>query len=1040
MAEQFGACVVLIPQGITADVEGGAHVTLAYFGDQPLEDAQHSDLLDIVKQFAEESPGVVGMHTDDIELFGPDRDAVVLTIKKGEKTDIHAARNIFMSMLDDELYTIFDDAETFPEYRPHITMGYISEGYKPSSLVYPEFLIAPRIEVWNGGDRQGFDLNEDQLVHYGTKRHSGRYPWGSGEDPEQRSSSFLGTVDEMRKQGLSEVEIAKGLGITTTQLRARKTIAKNELKAAQITYALKLKEKAMSNIAIGEQMGLNESSVRQLLDPATKMKNDKLTAVSDFLSDQVHNAGMIDIGSGSETHILGGVSELQMKNAVAVLQEKGYEVHNVLVDQLGTGNKTKVRVLAPPGTEYRDIVKDTSQIKSLSGYVEDGIPKTIKPPVSVDSKRIEVRYADDGGSDMDGVIQIRRGVDDISLGGSKYAQVRVAVDGTHYLKGMAMYTDDLPDGVDIRFNTNKNATGNKLDAMKAMKDDPDNPFGATVRQREYIDASGKTKQSVMNIVNEEGDWDQWSRNLSSQMLSKQAPALAKKQLELTQATKRAEFDEIMALTNPEVKKELLRTFADNMDSSAVHLRAAALPRQKTQVILPINTLKDNEIYAPQFLDGESVALVRYPHGGIFEIPELVVNNKNPQGRSVLQQATDAVGINSKVAGRLSGADFDGDTVLVIPNNNGAVKSSAPLQGLKGFDPQASYPSYEGMKPMSARTKQLKMGDVSNLITDMTNKGATNAELARAVRHSMVVIDAEKHKLNWKQSAIDNDIAGLKEKYQKGRNSGADTLISKASSEQRVGERKLRSAKDGGSIDAETGRVVWDYTGATYTNAKGREVAKQSKSTRMAEVDDAFDLISPNGGTPMEAIYATHANYLKGLANTARKELLNTPNSKYSPTARETYANEVNSLKVQLNEALKNKPRERQAQIAANHIVRLKQESNPQMDAADLKKVKSQALAEARVRAGAAKSRIVPSDKEWEAIQNGAVSSNFLRQILSNADMDRVRELATPRAVKEVSGAKLARAKSMMAAGYTQGEIAAALGVSTSTVNEALSEG
>src|SRR5690606_40917235 len=91
----------------------------------------------------------------------------------------------------------------------------------------------------------------------------------------------------------------------------------------------------------------------------------------------------------------------------------------------------------------------------------------------------------------------------------------------------------------------------------------------------------------------------------------------------------------------------------------------------------------------------------------------------------------------------------------------------------------------------------------------------------------------------------------------------------------------------------------------------------------------------------------------------------TPNSKYEPTARTTYENEVNSLKAQLNEALKNKPRERQAQIVANAIVKAKQESTPQIDPADLKKIKGQALTEARIRTGAKKSQITTTDKEWE---------------------------------------------------------------------------
>ena len=31
---------------------------------------------------------------------------------------------------------------------------------------------------------------KDILMHYGTPRHSGRYPWGSGENPYQRNGDF----------------------------------------------------------------------------------------------------------------------------------------------------------------------------------------------------------------------------------------------------------------------------------------------------------------------------------------------------------------------------------------------------------------------------------------------------------------------------------------------------------------------------------------------------------------------------------------------------------------------------------------------------------------------------------------------------------------------------------------------------------------------------------------------------------------------------------------------------------------------------------
>jgi hypothetical protein len=591
-----------------------------------------------------------------------------------------------------------------------------------------------------------------------------------------------------------------------------------------------------------------------------------------------------------------------------------------------------------------------------------------------------------------------------------------------------MYKDDLPDGVDLVFNTNKSRTGNKLDAMKELKDDPDSPFGAIVRQR-TDPVTGKVN-SVMNIVNEEGAWDSWSKSLSSQLLSKQSPALAKQQLAMTYERKQREYDDIMKLTNPAVKKKLLESFADDVDSAAVHLKAAALPRQRSSVILPINSLKESEIYAPNFRNGERVALVRYPHGGIFEIPELTVNNNHPQAKRSLGQARDAVGINSKVAERLSGADFDGDTVLVIPNNKQQIKTAPALDGLKGFDPQRSYPSYEGMKRMSARTKAIEMGAVSNLITDMTIRGASTQELARAVRHSMVVIDAEKHNLNYKQSAIDNGIPQLKTKYQGSSRAGASTLISRARSTTRIPERKARPSAEGGPIDRATGEKKFVPTGATITNRKGQTVPATFEVRKLAEAKNAHALSS---GTPIEKVYADHSNRLKALANEARRTMVNTKVTPYSPSAKTAFQKEVNTLRAKLNIAQRNRPLERQAQLLANAAVRAKQDANPDMDKADLKKLQGMELTKARIRTGAGKKRIEITPQEWAAIQAGAVSNNTLTQILSNSDLDVVKELATPRTAITMTDAKTSRAKSMVAAGYTQAEIADALGVSLSTL-------
>lgn len=874
---------------------------------------------------------------------------------------------------------------------------------------------------------------ETYLAHYGILRRSGRYPWGSGDSQSARNRSFLDQVAGLQKQGLSETEIARGFGITTTQLRAAKSIAKNEERQADIAMAQRLKDKGYSNTAIGERMGLNESSVRSLLAPGAKDKADVLEATSNMLKDQVREKGYIDIGSGVEHHI--GVSQTKLGIAVARLREEGYEVHTVQVDQLGTGNKTLVKVLAPPGTTYRDIAANKDKISQINQHSDDGGRSYLglRPPTSISSSRVQIRYADQGGADADGVVYVRRGKEDLSLGGSNYAQVRIAVDGTHYIKGMALYKDDLPPGVDLVVNVNKKNTGNKLDALKPMKKNPDgsidmdNPFGASIKPG--------GQRGIHNIVNEEGDWDKWSRTLSSQMLSKQKPSLAKEQLDVTRERKRKELDEIMALTNPVVRRKLLEEFADSADAAAVHLKAAAPRGTSNHVILPFNSIKDNEIYAPNYKDGERVALIRHPHGGIFEIPELTVNNKNPEARRAIGRSKDAVGINHRVAQRLSGADFDGDTVLVIPNNNKKVKSAPPLEGLKKFDPMSyKIPEGSGIPTMTARTKAVQMGDITNLIADMTIKGANTDEIARAVRHSMVVIDAEKHGLNYKQSAIDNGIPQLKQKYQGSSKAGASTLITRATSEKRVAERRPRPASQGGPIDPATGKKVFVETGATYVNKAGKTVTKTTKSTKLAETDDARTLSS---GTVIEKVYADHSNSLKSMANEARKAAVATKSTPYSPSAKAAYSKQVASLNAKLNLALRNAPLERQAQLFANATVAQKRAANPDMDPSELKKIKGQALTEARLRTGAGKQRVDITPDEWDAIQAGAISTHKLKQILDNADTEKVKALATPRSSTVMTSAKKQRALAMQASGYTQAEIASALGVSLTTLKTEL---
>lgn len=904
-------------------------------------------------------------------------------------------------------------------------------------------------------------IAEEMLMHYGMPRRSGRYPWGSGDNPYQRSGDFLSRVEELKKQGLSETDIAKSMGLTTTQYRTQKSLAKDERRALDVARARSLREDGKSLNEIAAIMGFsNDSSVRSLLNENSEARMNQAKKTAEFLKKQIEEKGMIDVGTGVEREL--GISKEKLNQALYILEQEGYPVYGGGVPQVtNPGKQTNIKVICPPGTEHKEIY-NFENVHSLSDYVSHDGGETYDPkyvyPKSMDSSRIQIRYAEDGGTQKDGVVEIRRGVDDLSLGESHYAQVRILVDGTHYIKGMAIYSDDLPDGVDVVFNTNKKTgtpmLGPKNDTvLKPIGKDPDNPFGSLIKdgivdpddptskkggQSYYYDKDGKKQLSLINKRAEEGDWGEWSDHLPSQFLSKQSMTLIKKQLGLATADKQAEFDEICSLTNPTVKKALLKSFADDCDSAAVHLQAAALPRQKYQVILPITSMKDNEVYAPNYRNGEQVALIRFPHGGTFEIPVLTVNNKQADAKRILGNAMDAVGINSKVAERLSGADFDGDTVMVIPTG-GKVKitSTRALEGLEGFDPKLEYGGKpEGsFKPM--RNTQTEMGKISNLITDMTLRGAVPEELARAVRHSMVVIDAEKHHLDYKQSEIDNGIASLKKKYQgsydeDGRyHEGAATLISRAKSETSVLKRKGSPI-----INPETGEQTYKEVYEEYTDKNGRTRVRTQASTKMAETKDAFTLVS-DADTPQERAYATYANEMKSLANRARKEMLSTGKIAYSASAKETYQEEVDHLMAQLNVALRNAPRERQAQVIANATVAAKKQENPDMTRSEIKKASQQALTAARTTVGASRETISISDREWEAIQAGAISENRLTQIINNVDIDTLRQRATPRSTTVLSTAKVNKIASMSASGYSTAEIAEALGVSTSTVNKYL---
>jgi transposase len=844
----------------------------------------------------------------------------------------------------------------------------------------------------------------------------------------------------MRQQGLSDKEIADGMGMTIREMKARYSVAWTENRQGHVAEAHRLLEQGLSKQQIADRFGVNESTVRSWLNRDISERQKITMSTVDVLKKEVDKSKYIDVGSGVAESM--GISSSRLDTAVQYLSDKGYEVHKIQVPQVGNPDqKTTVKVLCKPGTTWRDVYMHKDDIGIVNARFANPQGRSVlglEPVKSISSKRIEVSYLEDGGIHKDGVIELRRGVDGLSLGDANYAQVRIGVDGTHFLKGMAVYSDNLPEGIDIRFNTNKSkndpAIKSKLDVFKPMKTDQNgniieaNPFGAVIKpggQKGYI-----------NIVREEGDWSRWKNTIASQFLSKQPLSLASKQLNLTQEIRRQEFDEIKSLTNPIVKKHLLEQFADGCDSDSVFLKAAAMPRQGSHVILPLDTIKPNQIYAPGYRDGERVVLIRYPHGGTFEIPELIVNNKNREGRRLFPSAQDAVGIHHSVAERLSGADFDGDTVLVIPNNKKRIVSTNPLKDLEGFDPKTAYPYRKGIKVMpedGPTGTQFQMGTISNLITDMTLAGAPDDHIARAVKHSMVVIDANKHKLDYQQSERDNNIAELKALYQvkeSGGVGGASTLISRAKSPVYVPHRTRVTGDKG--IDPETGAKVYTETGKLRPDGTPR----QTRTTAMESTTDARTLVS-KFNTPMEMLYANHANEMKALANAARKEILATKDPVVNKEAKSKYSSEIKSLRSKVDRAVQHQPYERKAQVLANHTVAMMARDNPSMTREDKDKARSQAIVEMRSRLGGKKPQVNITDSEWEAIQSGAVSKTTLKQIVRYADQDALKERALPRSQKGMTQAKISLAKALKTNGYTMEEIASRLGVSKSTVSKAI---
>lgn len=939
---------------------------------------------------------------------------------------------------------------------------------------------------------------EDILKHYGKKRRSGRYPWGSGEDGYQHENSFLREYDELRAQGLSQKEMAEKMGMNTTQLRNQITWANAEITAHNTKVAQELKEKGWSNVAIGKELGVSEATVRgrylSTKSDAENVKKQQLDNITESIKSGVENTGYLDIGVGVERQL--GIARNKFNTVVnKIAEEEGYYVHEVYVPRLNdpTGTKyTTVKVLTKE-SDKKIVNTNSDLIRPLDTWSDDGglsLNKTYKPHM-LDLDRIKVRYKEDGGEAKDGLIELRKGPKDLDLGKSKYAQVRIGAGDDLYLKGMAAYSDNksFPDGVDIIFNTNKPKGTPVHKVLKEVKvhpndsSDPSTIFGSSVVRQ----------KGALNLVNEQGDWSEWSGKMSSQFLSKQPLKLIKDRLDDTFGGLQKEFDEINGLTNPVVRKHLMDKYIDGLDAKVKHLKAKGLPGTKSHVLLPFPDMKPNEIYAPNFQDGDNIVLVRHPHGGRFEIPSLVVNNKHAGAKKMIgSDSKDAVGIHPSVAEKLSGADFDGDTALVIPNNHGMVKTSRSLKELEGFTPNLYKVSETSPvnvhkvdketgkivntgKTITEKHKNTQMGLVSNLITDMTIKGASESELARAVKHSMVIIDSAKHNLDWKQSSIDNGITALRRKYQThinpdtGKKSiAASTLISRSKRKMDItDETKVRnslelSTNKSNYVDVTPGsekrlgvpkdqfnntvRKMVKSEGYYVHEIKDSNGNKRSVLTKDEDINNVrtskvgkieewnFNPSKYSSGYAQDDLYAEYVKKVQGTKNVAQKTSMSIKPHPYSKESAKIYASEVKSMNEKLNTALLNKPRERQAQLLTNKLYYANLQ--PGMTKDQDKKLKARSLAKARVTVGAKKEPIKLTAKEWEAIQSGAVSTKKLKDILDNADMDLIRKHASPRELK-LSTAKATRAKSMLEKGYTIAEVANIMGVSPTTLGEEL---
>ncbi len=213
---------------------------------------------------------------------------------------------------------------------------------------------------------------DDSLEHIGMPKRSGRYPYGSGDNPYQHSGDFLSRVQELKKSGLTEKNIADNLGLSTTELRVQKSLAKDERRNLEVATAKGLREKGYSLNEIAAKMGYNnDSSIRSLLNENSEARMNQAKSTASFLREQVDTKGIIDVGVGVERDL--GVSREKLKEALYILKLEGYEVYGGGIPQVtNPGKQINVQALCPPGTEHKEIFgfnNGEANIHSINEFV-----------------------------------------------------------------------------------------------------------------------------------------------------------------------------------------------------------------------------------------------------------------------------------------------------------------------------------------------------------------------------------------------------------------------------------------------------------------------------------------------------------------------------------------------------------------------------------------------------------------------------------------------------------------------------------------------